>query len=134
MWPADAAVPVEPALPPAPRVYGFRLGDSQVVMLDAVAYIGRKPSAPRVVTGGVPRLVRVQSPTQQVSSTHLELRQVGSTVVVRDLNSTNGTRIAVPGHALRTLRQGESVVVSVGTLIDIGDRNVLEIVAPRVPL
>ena len=130
MWPVD-----EPAAswqPPAqaaaaPRFYGFRIGSSQIVLLDAIAYIGRKPSTPRVVRDGVARLVRVQSPTQEVSSTHLELRQVGTTVVAQDLHSTNGTRVGVPGHAVRALRPGESVVVTIGSLIDIGDRNVIEI-------
>jgi pSer/pThr/pTyr-binding forkhead associated (FHA) protein len=107
--------------------YGFRIGSSAIVLLDAIAYIGRRPSAPRVVRGGSARLVRVKSPTKEVSSTHLELRQTGSAVVVQDLGSTNGTRVAVPGHPSRTLRPGESLVVTVGTLIDIGDRNVLEI-------
>jgi len=125
MWPAE---PVPAAwVPPAPLFHGFRIGNSQIVLLDAIAYVGRKPSTPRVVRGGVPRLVRVQSPTQEVSSTHLELRQVGTTVVAQDLHSTNGTMLAVPGHPVRALRPGESVVVTVGTLIDIGDRNVIEI-------
>ena len=125
-------IPVERASDEVPGLpqdlfYGFRIGSSATVLLDAIAYIGRRPSAPRVVRGGLPRLVRVQSPTKEVSSTHLELRQSGSAVVVQDLGSTNGTRVAVPGHPARTLRPGESLVVTVGTLIDIGDRNVLEI-------
>lgn len=131
MWPAETATaawpPAAPPAPPTPLFYGFRIGNSQVVLLDAPALVGRRPSAPRIVRDGQPRLVRVQSPTQEVSSTHLELRQVGSTVVATDLHSTNGTRLGVPGHPVRALRPGESVVVSVGTLIDIGDRNVLEI-------
>lgn len=130
-WPAEtqpvSAWPPVPVAPPAPMFYGFRIGSSQIVLLDAIAYIGRKPSTPRVVRDGTARLVRVQSPTQEVSSTHLELRQVGTTVVAHDLQSTNGTRLGVPGHPVRTLRPGESVVVTIGTLIDIGDRNVIEI-------
>ncbi len=131
MWPVEQAAsawpPAPPVAPAAPMFYGFRIGNSQIVLLDAVALVGRKPSAPRVVREGLPRLVRVQSATQEVSSTHLELRQVGTTVVATDLHSTNGTRLGVPGHPVRSLRPGESVVVGVGTLIDIGDRNVLEI-------
>jgi hypothetical protein len=124
MWPAEEAAA---AAIPAPAFYGFRMGSSATVLLDAIAYIGRRPSAPRVVRGGRSRLVRVQSPTHEVSSTHIELRQLGSTVVVHDLKSTNGTRIGVPGMPVRSLRPGESLVVMVGTLIDIGDGNVIEI-------
>ena len=127
VWPAEDQGAATPVLLPAPAFYGFRMGSSATVLLDAVAYIGRRPSTPRVVRGGRSRLVRVQSPTQEVSSTHLELRQLGSTVVVHDLRSTNGTRIGVPGMPVRALRPGESVVVMVGTLIDIGDGNVIEI-------
>lgn len=126
MWPSE--VPVIAAPPAGSGLFhGFRIGNSKIVLLDAIAYIGRKPSTPRVVRGGVPRLVRVQSPSHEVSSTHIELRQMGSTVVVLDLHSTNGTKLAVPGHPVRSLRPGESVVVTVGSLIDIGDRNVIEI-------
>lgn len=107
--------------------FAFRIGSSAVVCLDAIAYIGRKPTIPRIVRGGLARLVRVASESNEVSATHLELRQSGTTVVAHDLNSTNGTRVALPGFAVRTLRPGESLVVSVGTLIDIGDRNVIEI-------
>lgn len=135
-WPATegalpgrvrALPPEVPMAPPAPQFYGFRVGSSAVILLDAVVYIGRKPSAPRVVRGGMPRLVRVPSATSEVSSTHLELRQVGRTVVVTDMRSTNGTSVGVPGLAVRKLRQGESLVVTPGTLIDIGDRIVIEI-------
>ena len=38
-----------------------------------------------------------------------------------DLRSTNGSIVQLPGNAARKLRQGESVVVSAGTLVDIGD-------------
>ena len=133
MWPAEESATAEHVAPKTPAFYGFRMGSSAVVLLDAIAYIGRRPSAPRVVRGGRSRLVRVQSRTKEVSSTHLELRQLGSTVVVQDLTSTNGTRIGVPGLPLRRLRPGESVVVTVGTLIDIGDGNVIEIL-PLQPL
>lgn len=134
MWPVDEPVLAPPPAanaPLEPQFFGFRMGSSATVLLDAVAYIGRKPSVPRVMRGGRPRLVRVQSPTGEVSSTHCELRQQGSTVVIQDLTSTNGTRIAVPGFAVRTLRPGESAVIPVGTLIDIGDRNIIEILPPQ---
>ena len=133
MWPVEEPIALAPEVPVAPSFYGFRMGSSATVLLDAVAYVGRRPSTPRVVRGGRSRLVRVQSPTHEVSSTHIELRQLGSTVVVQDLKSTNGTRIGVPGLPVRTLRPGESVVVMVGTLIDIGDGNVIEIL-PLQPL
>lgn len=105
-------------------------GSSTIVNLDRPAYVGRGPALPRVVTGIRPRLVRVPSATAEISASHLELRQVGSTVVATDLKSTNGSTIRMPGRAPVTLRRGESIVVGPFTLIDLGDSIVLEIL-PR---
>jgi hypothetical protein len=110
-----------------PRLfYRFRIGRT-VVWLDAVSYVGRRPSSPRIIYGQMPRLVRVPSPRQEVSSTHIELRQLGASVVLTDMRSTNGSIVFPPGGEPRKLRQGESVVATPGTLVDIGDGNVIEI-------
>ncbi len=114
--------------PPPLELYGFRLSGSElVIVLDRPAYVGRNPSAPRIPTGFPPRLVTVGSPRSEVSGSHIELRQLGSTVVVTDLNSTNGSMVVFPGQDGRALRRGESMVVTPGTLVDIGDGNVVEI-------
>jgi hypothetical protein len=110
----------------APQYFRFRIGKT-VVWLDAVCYVGRRPSSPRIIYGQMPRLVRVSSPGQEVSSTHVEVRQLGSSVVLTDMRSTNGSTVFPPGGSPRKLRQGESVVVTPGTLVDIGDGNVMEI-------
>ena len=110
-------------------VYGFRLGDGpEVFALDVPAYVGRRPTAPRIPARTGPRLVRVASPHQEVSATHLEVRQLGASVIVTDLRTTNGSVVMLPGSVPRKLRQGESVVVSPGTLVDIGDDNIVHIV------
>jgi pSer/pThr/pTyr-binding forkhead associated (FHA) protein len=125
--PPPGAAPVE-APPAEPQRYGFRVGGSRrTVLLDTAAYVGRAPVAPRIQHGSRPRLIRVPSPLGEVSSTHLEVRQHGTSVVVTDLRSTNGSRVAVPGRSPRALRQGESMVVTPGTLVDIGDGIVIEI-------
>jgi pSer/pThr/pTyr-binding forkhead associated (FHA) protein len=130
--PATLPVLVEPqrpaALPPELGVahYRFRIGGT-IVFLDRAAYIGRNPSRPRVLRDGLPRLVQVPSVSREVSSTHLEIRQRGASVVVTDLRSTNGTIVNIPGGTPTKLRQGESMVVTPGTLIDIGDGNLVEI-------
>ncbi len=96
-------------------------------VLDAPIVIGRRPSAPRVVRGPTPRLASVPSPRGEVSASHVEIRQEGSAVVVTDMRSTNGTRVTIPGRHPVALRQGESIVVLAGTIVDIGDGNHLEI-------
>lgn len=120
---------VAPPPPPSlvPSGYRFRVNDGRVLDLAGPVILGRRPSLPRIVRGPVPDLVRVDSPTGEVSSTHVELRQQGSTVIVTDLRSTNGTVVTVPGMAPQTLRQGESLVAVPGTLVDIGDGNRVEI-------
>ena len=124
--PAAPSAPVVSAAPPA--YYRFTVGGHpEIISLDAPCYIGRRPTLPRVAVAGVPRLLRVPSPLREVSATHLEIRQVGTSVIVTDLRSTNGSIVMVPGSTPRKLRQGESVVVSPGTLVDIGDSNILQI-------
>lgn len=108
--------------------YSFRVGNrAETVMLDRPARVGREPAVTRISTGVSPRLVRVSSPRNEVSGTHLEVRQVGASVIVTDLRSTNGSVVTQPGSVPRKLRQGESVVVTPGTLVDIGDGNILHI-------
>jgi hypothetical protein len=120
----EARAPVEPPV----AFYGFRVGgSSRTVMLDAAAYVGRAPAPPRIRQGARPRLIRVPSPLGEVSATHLQLEQLGTSVVVTDLRSTNGTRVSVPGRPPHALRPGEAIVVGPGTLVDIGDGNVIEI-------
>ena len=77
--------------------------------------------------------MRVPSPRREVSSTHLEVCHRGTSVIVTDLRSTNGSIVMVPGNVPRKLRQGESVVVSPGTLVDIGDDNILQILPVQHP-
>jgi hypothetical protein len=125
--PTQPWVPHQPfSTAEAPMYFRFRIGKT-VVWLDAVCYVGRRPSSPRIIYGQMPRLVRVASPGQEVSSTHVEVRQLGASVVLTDMRSTNGSTVFPPGGAPRKLRQGESVVVTPGTLVDIGDGNVMEI-------
>ncbi len=121
--------------PRAPRIateterhHQFQISSHpEPISLDRPVVVGRRPSSPRVSRGPAPRLLRVPSPLKEVSSSHLEVRQLGSSVIITDLKSTNGTMVMVPGSIPRKLRQGESVVVSPGTLVDIGDDNILQI-------
>lgn len=137
---SDALPSPDPAVRPAsprprvsrPGVYALRISPTGAeVSLDETCLIGRAPRLPRVVQGRPARLVTVPSPGRAVSATHLEVKQVGTTVVVTDLKSTNGTIVLVPGNAPRSLRQGETVVVSPGTLMDLGDDVVVQVLSAR---
>ena len=128
---ADGA-PTEHGLSPATGVSPYRIsinGESPMV-LDVPHLVGRSPRTPRVTSGAVPRLVAVPSPRGEVSATHLEICQVGHSIVITDLRSTNGTVVAMPGSMPLTMRAGESLVVGPGTIVEIGDGNSCEILPP----
>ncbi len=114
-----------------PQDYSFSVNSAEPISLDSPAFIGRKPVLPRIMKGRPPRLISVPSPLREVSSTHLELRQQGALVIVTDLRSTNGSVVCLPGRSPVTLRQGESLVVTPGTVVDIGDGNLVEISPSR---
>lgn len=123
-----------PATAPTPETQSataFRLGERAPERVDAPVYVGRQPRSPRVTGGVLPRLVRVESPSREVSATHIELRPTREGLLLTDLESTNGTVVRQPGTGVRRLESGESLPVVPGTLIDIGDGNVIEILAYR---
>lgn len=109
------------------------MSDGVVIGLDLTVYLGRRPSVPRIASDRRVRLVAVPSHRKEVSATHLELRRSGSVIVATDMRSTNGTIVTIPGAPPRTLLRGESAVVVPGARIDLGDGNVLEVLAPEQP-
>jgi hypothetical protein len=117
--------PVEPLPPAGPR---FRVVGGPERILTAPVLIGRRPMPPRVagLAGPEPELVIVDSPQSVVSSTHLELRLEGTRLVATDLRSTNGT-IVRSAAGVRRMRAGESLVVTPGSSIDLGDGTIIEI-------
>lgn len=136
----DRTVPSGRPVPPAPvapvvasppaRLHSLRVA-GEVLPLDVPVVVGRRPSAPRVQRGAPPRLRAAGAPGGSVSASHVDVRQEGEVVVVTDLRSTNGTRVQQPGRPAVQLRQGESVVVLAGTVVDLGDGVVLEILPPQ---
>jgi hypothetical protein len=126
--PAFASAPPKTQMDEAP--FWYRLAGAQPQPLNRPIVFGRSPGLPRIGRGDMPLLVTVDSPDAAVSSTHLRIEQQGSSVVVTDLRSTNGTIVRPAQGPRRLLRPGEAVVVLVGTTIDIGDGNIIEIM-PR---
>jgi len=107
--------------------YGLRLPDRTEVRLDTACRLGRHPRPARVAEVPPPRLFEIASPTSGVSGTHLDIRQVGDSVVVTDLGSTNGTIVTLAGRRPQRLGSGQSLAVLPGTRLDIGDGNIIEI-------
>lgn len=129
-----AEKPVSVDLPPVPAAlrphYRIRVGEGDPVDLDRPVHLGRRPRLTRVPSAVQPRLVAVESPDGGISATHLELREQGAAIVATDMRTLNGSEVRVPGSPVRTLRRGESVVVTPGTRIDLGEGVVVEILNP----
>ena len=101
-----------------PRV---RLSSGQVVALDRTVVIGRRPRATRSSGATLPHLVAVDSPQQDISRSHLEIRPETDAVVVLDLHTTNGSTLLRPGAEPVRLHPGEQTIVVTGDVIDLGD-------------
>ena len=115
-----AGVPVaDPDQPPA-NPARIRISTGQVVGLDRPVLLGRAPQVSRVTNDRLPTLVTVPSPNNDISRTHLQVRQEGEDVVVTDLHSTNGVLLVRDGLPQR-MHPGEAVAVLPGVIIDVGD-------------
>jgi hypothetical protein len=84
------------------------------VPLDTAVLLGRDPVAPEGARGARP--IAVRDPQKTVSKTHVLLTPDPSGVRVRDLNSTNGTTLVLPGGSAPVPARGE---VLVGHALDI---------------
>lgn len=112
-------VETEPRPVPQPVLATLRVSDGTELALDRLVRIGRAPVGPGDVDV---RLLTVPSPGQDISRTHLEIVPDGWRVMVKDLNSTNGTVLAGPdGAERRPLPPGESVPVRLGSVLELAD-------------
>ncbi|OII13535.1 hypothetical protein [Curtobacterium sp. MCBA15_008] len=129
--PTGPPAPIEPPAPaPVRRVPSIRIGD-RVLPLDRPVIVGRRPALPRITRGPAPELVTVPSATGQVSSSHVLVHAEGEAAVVDDLRSTNGTVVRPAGAAPFRMPAGASNVVLTGTVVEIGDGNVIEVLSPH---
>lgn len=109
-------------LPVAPGATGrVRVSTGQVVTLDRTVIIGRRPRSTRASGANLPHLIAVESPQQDISRSHLEIRPEGDTVVVIDLHTTNGSTLLRPGADPMRLHPGEQTLVLSGDVVDLGD-------------
>lgn len=102
-----------------PALATLRVTDGSQVVLDRLVLVGRAPTE----RGGVPaRLLTVPSPAHDISRTHLEIAPDGWRVLVKDLNSTNGTVLVTPDGASRgLLPPGEAVPVALGSILELAE-------------
>lgn len=113
--------PQGPQLMPRPVLAVLRSSDGSTAELDRAVLIGRAPSGQRS-SARAPKLMTVTSPGHDISRTHVEVAPDGWSVVVTDLNSTNGTILIQPdGVDREQLPPGDSVPVQLGSVVELGD-------------
>lgn len=99
----------------------IRMSTGQIVPLDRTVIVGRRPRSTRSSGATLPHLIAVDSPQQDISRSHLEIRPEQGAVVVVDLHTTNGSVLLRPGNEPMRLHPGEQTVVISGDTIDLGD-------------
>ena len=117
-----------------PALWAVRIrGTDLTIPLDRPAIIGRHPSAARIVEFPPPRRVQIPAEHRDVSARHARIEQVGDTLVVTDLGSTNGIDVHWSQGPVRRLRPGETSVVLPDAVVAIGGAVVVEFVAAGDP-
>ncbi|GAW50726.1 MULTISPECIES: FHA domain-containing protein [unclassified Nocardioides] len=129
-------IPGQPLAPPvtARPVARLLISNGEAVEVDRVVLVGRAPEPRRHSLTEQPRLVRVPSPHQEISSTHLEVRPGSGadhgSAVVTDLGSTNGTLLVQPGLPPEDLKAGIAVQLIPGAVVDLGDGVTIQVENP----
>lgn len=113
----------QPEQTPRPALGLLRLSTGDVVTLDRGVLIGRAPRASVEASGArAPHLVRIASPDNEISRNHVEIVLDGWHVLVRDLGSTNGTTVALPGSSPVRVRPGDQQTIEPGTTVTLADQ------------
>ena len=111
--------PFQTARPPLGLL---RLASGDVVQLDRGVLLGRAPKVNAELSASDrPHLVRVTSAQNDISRNHVEIVLEGWHVLIRDLGSTNGTTVALPGQHPVRLRPSDQQVIEPGTVITLAD-------------
>jgi hypothetical protein len=115
------AMPAQDAVEiPRPALGVLRLSTGDVVTLDRGILLGRSPDAPTDASER-PHLVRIVSPENDVSRNHAEILLDGWHVYARDLGSTNGTTVTLPGQAPIRLRHNDLQLLENGAVVTLAE-------------
>lgn len=127
-WGRDAAATTGRGTP------RLRVSDGREVVVDAVVVVGRSPGPRDRHAGAPPRMLRLQSPQQEISGTHLEVRPGtgpdAGAAVVTDLGSTNGTVVEHVDGPPEALVPGVGVALGAGAVVHVGDGVTLTLLDP----
>lgn len=114
--------PQQPFQTARPPLGLLRLASGDVVQLDRGVLLGRSPKVnAELAAADRPHLVKVSSAQNDISRNHVEIVLEGWHVLIRDLGSTNGTTVALPGQHPVRLRPSDQQVIEPGTVITLAD-------------
>ncbi|SDU99526.1 FHA domain-containing protein [Microlunatus sagamiharensis] len=105
---------------PVPTLAVLRASNGETAEVVGSVLVGRAPARDRARVAD-PVLLTVNSPSHDISRTHLEVFASGWDVEVVDLNSTNGTLLVGPDGSTRTLAGGESVTAELGSSLELAE-------------
>lgn len=112
----------EPSRVPRPPLGVLRLSGGDLVTLDRGVLMGRAPTLSQDLPPSErPHLLRLPSPENDLSRNHVEVLLDGWLVLVRDLGSTNGTTITLPGTGPVRLNPHDQQVLEPETVVTLAD-------------
>jgi hypothetical protein len=116
------AVPAQPGCEiPRPSLGVLRLSTGDVVTLDRGVVLGRAPESHAAGSSHLPNVLRLRSPHNDLSRNHAEIVLDEWNVYVRDLDSTNGTTVTLPGQPPIRLRPNDLFLLEPGATVNLAD-------------
>ncbi|MFQ6171008.1 FHA domain-containing protein [Oryzobacter sp. R7] len=114
--------PQQPFQTARPSLGVLRISTGGVVPLDRGVLLGRAPRVNEELPPSLrPHLLRVGGVDRDISRNHAEVVLEGWHVLVRDLGSTNGTTVTLPGQEPVRLRPTEDHGIEPGAVITLAD-------------
>lgn len=111
-----AGIPPQDAIAvPRPPLGRLVVSTGASVVLDRDVILGRSPTWQP--PGERPHLIKLADPSGELSRNHIAVEIEGWQVAVRDLNSTNGTVVGLPGRQPQTLGKDERLAIAPGTTV-----------------
>lgn len=112
----------QPFQTPRPQLGTLAVSTGGVVPLDRGILLGRAPKVNAdLPPSSRPHLVRLASADNDISRNHAEIILEGWHVLVRDLGSTNGTTVTLPGQEPVRLRPTEDFGIEPGAILTLAD-------------